>query len=51
MGSEEISAGTMPALSIDAICLDQAFKVFDPSPGPSNPTGELQFVTVQGKLV
>lgn len=45
IGSEIISTGTLPLLSIDAICLDQAFKVFCPSLGSSNPSKELQFIT------
>lgn len=51
IGGEVISTGTLPSLSIDAVWLDQAFRVFCPSPGPSNPTGGLQFVMVEGKLV
>lgn len=41
IGSEVISTGTLSSLSIVAIHLAQAFRVFCPSLGCRNPTGEL----------
>lgn len=47
IGSEVISTSTLSSLSIDAIHLAQAFRVFCPSLGRRNPTGELQIAIVE----
>lgn len=44
IGRELISTATLSSLSIDAICLAQAFKVFCMCLGHRNPSGELKIV-------